>query len=486
MSNRNVSKSKEVNLEGKDDDSEAVQMLYEDTELARRLQCMNDNHDVAKNILDSMEAKIGEMINHMTFKQQNIANVVKCGISDMKDQVTALKAIRDQQVKEKNGIEHLFKRYITGSVQKKRKRSEKAENSGKELTKRSAVGSSPPKTPSSLTMIVDPVITETNIQGQSQTQPGTQEGTTDGNATTHDTGRNNVPFQRVVNKRKERKKKKKEGKRGKDEDKSRPNATKKKKTVPRKRDRAVAIKLPTGRTYADILGAIRTQVQPEELGAKIRSVRKTKTGDVLVELKEPSDKIGSFSQEVRRVLGEQAKVRDLAPKRVIQILDLDCLTQPTDVLNAVKGKLEDAEITRVTISKSNAREQRAAYVDLDEGSAFKLVRMERIKIGWMNCRVRLRSPLTRCFKCLRYGHIATKCNGPDRRGKCYKCGADGHKAADCTAKPRCMLCLDLGLKGKELKHDLGKGKCEALRRALEKLRSGADSSKSKNVKGASR
>ena len=104
-------------------------------------------------------------------------------------------------------------------------------------------------------------------------------------------------------------------------------------------------------------------------------MRKTKTGDVLVELKEPSDKIGFFSQEVKRVLDEQAKVKDLASKRVIQILDLDCLTEPTDVLNAIKGKVEDAEIVRVTISESNAREQRAAYVDLDERSAFKLVRM---------------------------------------------------------------------------------------------------------------
>ena len=46
--------------------------------------------------------------------------------------------------------------------------------------------------------------------------------------------------------------------------------------------------------------------------------------------------------------------------------------------------------------------------------------------------------------------------------------------------------MDIGLKGKELKHDLGKAKCEALRRALEKLRRGADSSKSNNVKGAAR
>ena len=57
----------------------------------------------------------------------------------------------------------------------------------------------------------------------------------------------------------------------------------------------MAIKLPTGRTYADVLRTIRYQVRPEELEAKIREVWKTRMGDVLVELKEPSDKVGSYS-----------------------------------------------------------------------------------------------------------------------------------------------------------------------------------------------
>ena len=91
-------------------------MLYESTDLTRSLQRIDENHDV-KSILDSMEEKIGEMIWDMSFKQQNIAAVVKKGVNDIKDQVTALKAIRDQQVKENNGIEHLFRKHIIGSVQ---------------------------------------------------------------------------------------------------------------------------------------------------------------------------------------------------------------------------------------------------------------------------------------------------------------------------------------------------------------------------------
>ena len=61
----------------------------------------------------------------------------------------------------------------------------------------------------------------------------------------------------------------------------------------------MAVKLLTGRTYTDVLGAIRTQIPPEELAAKIKDARKTRTSDVLVEIKEPNDKIGSFSQEIK-------------------------------------------------------------------------------------------------------------------------------------------------------------------------------------------
>ena len=75
-----------MSLEGKDEDAEAVQVLYENTDLARSLKRIDENHDVVKSILDSMEEKIGEMIHHKTFKQQNIAAVVKKGVNDMKDQ----------------------------------------------------------------------------------------------------------------------------------------------------------------------------------------------------------------------------------------------------------------------------------------------------------------------------------------------------------------------------------------------------------------
>ena len=82
-----------------------------------------------------------------------------------------------------------------------------------------------------------------------------------------------------TNERKERKKEEKNAYRT---DKRSGQQPRQKRPFKKKRDGAVAIKLPTGRTYNDFLGVIRVQVQPEELGAKIRGVGKTRTGDVLV------------------------------------------------------------------------------------------------------------------------------------------------------------------------------------------------------------
>lgn len=237
--------------------------------------------------------------------------------------------------------------------------------------------------------------------------------------------------------------------------------------------------MPEGKSYSDILKVIKTQINPTQHGAKISGVRKTRTGDVLVELKEQKDKQGTLAQEIRKTLGEQVKVQDLVPKRIIQIRDLDCLTTEEEVREAIKTKEKDAEISKITISASNGREQRAAYVEIDEKTALKLIRASKLHIGWMNCRVRLRTPLTRCFRCLGFGHLAAECKGPNRKDRCYRCGAEGHIAAGCKAKVKCMLCVDLGLKGKEVRHDMAKGECEALRRALLKRKDSAGSKKKK-------
>lgn len=48
----------------------------------------------------------------------------------------------------------------------------------------------------------------------------------------------------------------------------------------------------------------------------------------------------------------------------------------------------------------------------------KLLAHGRIRVGLINCRVRLDDPRVRCFRCLSFGHMSKECKGPDRSDCC--------------------------------------------------------------------
>ncbi|XP_015121922.1 uncharacterized protein LOC107044523 [Diachasma alloeum] len=69
----------------------------------------------------------------------------------------------------------------------------------------------------------------------------------------------------------------------------------------------------------------------------------------------------------------------------------------------------------------------------------------KIKIGWVNCRIRRVQRPMKCFKCCHYGHLATKCrNKIDRSKLCAKCSEADHKATDYKKELRCVLCIEKG------------------------------------------
>lgn len=247
------------------------------------------------------------------------------------------------------------------------------------------------------------------------------------------------------------------------------SAKRPKKKRTRVRSEAVLIRPADGKTYADVLGEIRRNVKPEETETEIRCIRQTRAGDVLLELGHKSKNREAFSSAVKKAVGQAGDVRDLVPRVTLEIMDLDSLTTEDEVCQALQQDLED--ITgemKVSLTKINSRGQRMAIVELNEQEANKLLEKTRIKVGWINCRVRRRTLVTRCFKCLNFGHESRNCKGPNRENMCYKCGAEGHKAKTCTAQAiRCVLCSDLGVEQDQLSHAIGSGACHSFRQALE-------------------
>nr|AGO14404.1 hypothetical protein CsmBAC4b19.2 [Cotesia sesamiae] [Cotesia sesamiae Mombasa bracovirus] len=175
----------------------------------------------------------------------------------------------------------------------------------------------------------------------------------------------------------------------------------------------------------------------------------------------------AFPDAVRSATANIGTVKTLTPITTIEILDLDEISTESEVREALKREFKDSlEIKRVNLTKPTPRGNRAAFCEIDEANATKALNKARIKIGWVNCRIRPVAKVTRCFKCLGFGHRTENCTGPDRSKCCYKCGEDNHKSTNCVEKPKCFLCTVDKDAQDGLGHIAGSGACKAFRTAL--------------------
>lgn len=245
----------------------------------------------------------------------------------------------------------------------------------------------------------------------------------------------------------------------------------KKKKPPKPRLDALLIKPAEGKSYAEVLGEIREKVKPEDTETEVRCIRQTRSGDILVELGRNTKDKAAFETVICSILQESATVRQLEPKVSVEIRDLDSLSSEEEVTEAIRQQLgEHAGDLRVHLTKANNRGLKVAIVQLSVRGANELMKDGYIKIGWVRCRVKRRTIVPKCFRCLGYGHVSGACKGPDRSNLCYRCGEAGHVSKTCTAKGNCMLCADRKLAPDACQHLPGSGSCKVFREALEEAK----------------
>ena len=89
---------------------------------------------------------------------------------------------------------------------------------------------------------------------------------------------------------------------------------------------AIVLKPADGKTYAYILSTIRTAVKPEDSGIEDRSIRQTRAGQVLLELKGSTTTArASFSEALKGETDNDndcTVVKELVPRVLLEIRDL--------------------------------------------------------------------------------------------------------------------------------------------------------------------
>lgn len=246
-------------------------------------------------------------------------------------------------------------------------------------------------------------------------------------------------------------------------------ATKAKKRRPkekRHRPDAIVIETKDQTSYADILRQMKADPKLGEMGQVVSRIRRTQKGGLLIQLNQANDKTEELKTKIGECVGNHASVKSLTQQKVIEIKDLDEVSSENDIREAIVAhfKIETGPDAVLSVRKAYGGTQ-TAIVRVSARDAKRLLEAGKVKIGWVNCRIRERVGLTRCFKCLEFGHISKECKSKeDRSSRCRRCGENGHIAKDCAKDPMCMFCIGDGVE--KAGHIAGSGKCPLFRKAL--------------------
>jgi hypothetical protein len=160
--------------------------------------------------------------------------------------------------------------------------------------------------------------------------------------------------------------------------------------------------------------------------------------------------------------------------KILMVKDNDCENDEFTTTLIKQNNLLHAEAQIKVVKKESVFKNKSLVpncfnyiIDVDKITHDKLINEGKIRFGWLICKVVENIHVIRCYKCMRYGHIADKCKN---ERTCAKCG-ENHETKNCTSQfNRCINCVSYNNKlnlNLNVDHNVWDKSCEVFKRRFE-------------------
>lgn len=211
-------------------------------------------------------------------------------------------------------------------------------------------------------------------------------------------------------------------------------------------------------------------IRPEEMKLRVRGLRKTKNGGVIIST-DTKDDIEKLKQSVQ--ITNSGLTIDETHKRRPRVVVVGVPTSMSDkevftclFHQNLSDSLQDANLESFLGSiklshKSGKKEADTCNYVIEVTAAIRkaLITKDRVYLNWSSCPIKDFTLVTRCYKCQQYGHAAKSCR--ETSPTCGHCCELGHSIKECPKKfqePKCATCLRFK---KPSNHSTGAADCPA-------------------------
>ncbi|XP_067132470.1 uncharacterized protein [Centruroides vittatus] len=202
----------------------------------------------------------------------------------------------------------------------------------------------------------------------------------------------------------------------------------------------------------EVTNEIRENIQPQQLHIAVKAVRKVKAEGICIRvgnetdgkrLKEAIEALPGMSEKIICKMSESRRPRIIlldVPNAVSDKDIIHVMTEQNKIWN--NAKIEEVQNTSrvsTTSEKGNNRENcRHVVLSVSPKTRNTLISIRHIFIAWANIYVDDFIPVTRCFKCTGFGHLARDCSDEQRCSHC----ARQHRYKDCELTHKTPVCIN--------------------------------------------